>query len=169
MNGYTASYRACGTLYHLPFRDIKLNDLQNVIDTCGKNYPTLRKLKVLFNQLYDYAIKHDVCNKNYSEYVDVVKHKNKNPNKNERTKFEKSEVERLWDLKDDKYYQIILMLIYNGCRISEFLDLKKENDLQKVTLKIKNKYGKNSILKGTDFEKGAKAKERNEQIGGHKA
>ena len=48
-------------------------------------------------------------------------------------------------------------------------ELKKENDLQKVTLKIKNKYGKNSILKGTDFEKGAKAKERNEQIGGHKA
>lgn len=48
-------------------------------------------------------------------------------------------------------------------------ELKKENDLQKVTLKIKNKYGKNSILKGTDFEKGAKAKERNELIGGHKA
>lgn len=48
-------------------------------------------------------------------------------------------------------------------------ELKKENDLQKVTLKIKNKYGKNSILKGMDFEKGAKAKERNEQIGGHKA
>ena len=48
-------------------------------------------------------------------------------------------------------------------------ELKKEKDLQKVTLKIKNKYGKNSILKGTDFEKGAKAKERNEQIGGHKA
>ena len=48
-------------------------------------------------------------------------------------------------------------------------ELKKENDLQKVTLKIKNKYGKNSILKGTDFEKGAKAKERNAQIGGHKA
>lgn len=127
VNGYTASYRACGTLYHIPFRDIKLNDLQNVIDTCGKNYPTLRKLKVLFNQLYDYAMKHDVCNKNYSEYVDVVKHKSKNPNKNERTKFEKSEVDRLWELKDDKYYQIILMLIYNGCRISEFLDLKKEN------------------------------------------
>ena len=48
-------------------------------------------------------------------------------------------------------------------------ELKKENDLQKVTLKIKNKYGKNSILKGMDFEKGAKAKERNAQIGGHKA
>ena len=33
----------------------------------------------------------------------------------------------MWELKDDKYYQIVLMLIYNGLRISEFLDLKKEN------------------------------------------
>ena len=47
--------------------------------------------------------------------------------------------------------------------------LKKEKDLQQVTLKIKEKYGKNSILKGTDFEKGASTVERNEQIGGHKA
>ena len=30
-------------------------------------------------------------------------------------------------MKDDPYYQIVLMLLYNGCRISEFLDLKKEN------------------------------------------
>ena len=30
-------------------------------------------------------------------------------------------------MKDDKYYQIILMLLYNGTRISEFLSLKKEN------------------------------------------
>lgn len=47
--------------------------------------------------------------------------------------------------------------------------LKKEKNLQQVTLKIKEKYGKNSILKGTDFEKGASTVERNEQIGGHKA
>ena len=30
-------------------------------------------------------------------------------------------------MKDDKYYQIPLMLLYNGTRISEFLSLKKEN------------------------------------------
>ena len=30
-------------------------------------------------------------------------------------------------MKDDKYYQIVLMLIYNSVRISELLDLKKEN------------------------------------------
>ena len=36
-------------------------------------------------------------------------------------------MELVWQQKDNKYYQIILMLLYNGVRISEFLDLKKEN------------------------------------------
>lgn len=102
-------------------------DLQTVIDTCGKNYPTLKKIKVLFNQLYDFAIKNDICNKDYSTFVDVVQYKDRNPNKYDRNRFEKEEIERIWEQKDDKYYQIVLMLLYNGVRISEFLDLKKEN------------------------------------------
>ena len=40
---------------------------------------------------------------------------------------------------------------------------------QKAILKIKNKYGKNAVLKVMDLQDGATAKERNEQIGGHKA
>ena len=36
-------------------------------------------------------------------------------------------------------------------------------------LKIKGKYGKNAILRGLDLEEGATMKERNAQIGGHKA
>lgn len=47
--------------------------------------------------------------------------------------------------------------------------LKKEMALQKAILKIKNKYGKNAVLKVMDLQDGATAKERNEQIGGHKA
>ena len=30
-------------------------------------------------------------------------------------------------MQQDKYYQIVLMLLYNGTRISEFLNLKKEH------------------------------------------
>ncbi len=36
-------------------------------------------------------------------------------------------IKKIWEQKDDKYFQIILMLLYNGVRISELLDLKKEN------------------------------------------
>jgi DNA polymerase V len=41
--------------------------------------------------------------------------------------------------------------------------------MQKTMLDIKKKYGKNSILKGMNLEKGATGIDRNNQIGGHKA
>ena len=47
--------------------------------------------------------------------------------------------------------------------------LKKERKLQEAMLKIKDKYGKNAILAGTSYQEGATGRERNEQIGGHKA
>ena len=47
--------------------------------------------------------------------------------------------------------------------------LLKERRMQEAVLDIKKKFGKNAILKGTSFEEGATARERNQQIGGHKA
>ena len=47
--------------------------------------------------------------------------------------------------------------------------LKKERKIQETMLDIKRRFGKNAILRGTNFEEGATAKERNQQIGGHKA
>ena len=79
------------------------------------------------NQLYEFALKNDICNKDYSTFVEIAQYKDRNPNKHTRTKFTKEEVAKVWTMKEDKYYQIILMLLYNGTRISEFLDLKKEN------------------------------------------
>ena len=45
----------------------------------------------------------------------------------------------------------------------------KEKKVQKTILNIKKKYGKNAVLKGNNFVEGATGKERNKQIGGHKA
>jgi len=47
--------------------------------------------------------------------------------------------------------------------------LEKEKSLQHAMLNIKKKYGKNAVLKGTNLQEGATTKERNKQIGGHKA
>ena len=52
--------------------------------------------------------------------------------------------------------------------IFEVAALKKENKLQKTLLDIKEKYGKNAILKGMNLEEGGTAIERNGQVGGHK-
>lgn len=47
--------------------------------------------------------------------------------------------------------------------------LRRENSMQRAILAIKEKFGKNAILRGTSFDESATARERNEQIGGHKA
>jgi DNA polymerase V len=47
--------------------------------------------------------------------------------------------------------------------------LEKERRVQEARLNIKKLYGKNALLKGLNFEEGATARERNKQIGGHKA
>jgi len=54
-------------------------------------------------------------------------------------------------------------------RQEEQAKLDKERRMQEAQLKIKKRFGKNAILRGLNFEEGATAKERNKQIGGHKA
>ena len=48
-------------------------------------------------------------------------------------------------------------------------ELAREKRVQEALIDIKRRYGKNAILKGANLQEGATAKERNEQIGGHKA
>ncbi len=48
-------------------------------------------------------------------------------------------------------------------------ELKKERALQEATINLRNKFGKNAVLKGMNLQKGATTRARNKQIGGHKA
>lgn len=126
INAYNAAYKVCANLYDMKFVDIRKSHLQGVIDTCGKNYPTLRKIKVFFNQIYKYAKENDIVVKDYSEFVEINHMKSESDNKRE--PFSTDEVQKVWDnVERNEYVQIILMLLYSGVRISELLDLKKEN------------------------------------------
>ena len=70
-----------------------------------------------------------------------------------------------------KNYQIDLFTDYEEKKKKEDnvnLFEKEENRLQHVLIDIKNKYGKNAILKGMNLEDGATTMDRNNQIGGHR-
>ncbi len=54
-------------------------------------------------------------------------------------------------------------------REAEQARLDKERRMQEAVLAIKRKFNKNAIFKGMDLEEGATARDRNKQIGGHKA
>ena len=72
-------------------------------------------------------MKYELCSKDYSQYVNILKFKDKNPNKTDRAPFTEKEINALWMQTDNIYVQIVLMLIYSGVRVSELLDLKRKN------------------------------------------
>lgn len=75
-------------------------------------------------------------------------------------------------VKKEIYEQLDLFTDYAALEKKEKKEkeaLQKERRLQEAMLDIKKKYGKNAILKGMNLEEGATAKNRNSQIGGHKA
>ncbi|MCQ2795661.1 MAG: DNA methylase [Bacilli bacterium] len=71
-------------------------------------------------------------------------------------------------VKEDNYEQLDLFGDYE--KEAEFVNkLRKEEKIQDTLNKIKSKYGKNAVLKGTSYLKEGTTKVRNTQIGGHKA
>ena len=46
---------------------------------------------------------------------------------------------------------------------------ERESRMQEAVLEIRRKFGKNALLRGMDLQEGATAKDRNSQIGGHRA
>lgn len=72
-------------------------------------------------------MKHDICAKDYSEFVDISQYKDKNPNKIDRFPFTDEEIKTMWNWSTkNEYVSIFLMLIYTGVRQGELRDLKKK-------------------------------------------
>jgi DNA polymerase V len=73
--------------------------------------------------------------------------------------------------KDDKAKQLNIFKDYDQSKVEkkeEKIALSKERKIQEAILNIKEKYGKNAVIKGANLEEGATALDRNNQIGGHK-
>ena len=72
----------------------------------------------------------------------------------------------------DAHEQLDLFTDYEAMRHRHKVEeaaLARERRTQEAVLAIRQKLGKNMILKGMNLEEGATAQDRNQQIGGHKA
>ena len=125
VNAYQAAYKRCTPLFDKPFKDIRPDDLQYMVDTADCNYPTLRKLESLLSQLFKYALLRKYTDMNYAMAVNIKKFKDKNPNQRNRTAFTDDQIAKVKAVDSTDVAKTVLMLIYSGMRIGEFLNLKK--------------------------------------------
>jgi integrase len=123
IHAYNAAHKHCHSIHNIPIKDISLLQLQSVIDNCGKNAPTQRKIKLYMSQIYEYAVKNDVISKerDKTEYVEI----DASEKSTKHYKFNNTEIDALWKWSTNDYVQVILMLIYCGARPGEFFNVTK--------------------------------------------
>lgn len=119
VRNYKSYFRKCKTLHSMPIRSIRTHHLQSVIDD-NENLAHISLMKVLFNQLFSYAITHDICEKDYSQALELPVKKTKK----KKTPFTTDEIQTLWKHKDEPFVDLVLILLYTGMRISELLEMR---------------------------------------------
>lgn len=137
------SFRKTKSLHNVVYREMKLHHMQSVIDSSG-GYSTQGTIKTFFKHMDDYAHELDICNNQYSQLISIDKVDSK-----PKTPFSESEIIKLWENKNNRNVEDVLILLYTGFRVSEFLNIKLSDiDLDKRTIRGGNKTaaGKNRIV-----------------------
>lgn len=119
LHNYINSYKAFEKLWDRPFTALRVGDYETAI----LDRPPTRKqmCRVLLSQLYKYAIRNEITDKNYSSFCDFHIEKAKP----EKHPFTVQEVEELWRNRGDLWTDLILVGIYSGFRPAELLSLDR--------------------------------------------
>ena len=124
IKSYENSYRHCQVLHKIPFRQLRYGHLQAVIDAIPAGYCTQKKCRGLLEQLYGYALKYDIVSTDYARYLELSPHIRKYPKK----PFTVRQRNKLWRSCNDMPGIIdILILIYTGLRIGEYIQLQSSD------------------------------------------
>lgn len=149
-DGYSASFNHLKEFAKMPMRNIRTVHFQKAIDEAYANnlsYSSIKKIQTLGSMMCKIAMSHDLLNKNYAALSSIPLQEPKS----EKPSFTADQVKKLWELSEtDNVAAVIIALCYNGLRINEFFDLKKEHvDLDKRLIYVpgsKTDAGKDRIV-----------------------
>lgn len=142
---YKFVYSYLSPLLRKKFTSIKTLQLQDFFNSIQLSYASKKLIKSVLNQLYKFAIKHEIIDRDYSALLDAEKKQIVV----ERKIFTDEELLKLWKYKELEWIDSILIMIYSGLRVGELLTIKNcDIDLENRTIKggIKTEAGKDRIV-----------------------
>lgn len=150
LTGYAASFGHLKPLSNMAMRDLRTVHIQKVIDDVykkGLSYSSIKKIQSLSSMMCQIAMANDLIDKNYAQLVSIPMQ----APKSDKPSFTADQLDKLWQLSEtNDIAAIIVALCYNGLRINEFFDLKKEHiDLAKRLIYApgsKTEAGKDRII-----------------------
>lgn len=122
VNAHKASWKYLEDIYDRKMNSLKTSDYQLCIDKAvnqGKSRAVCEKIRNLISLLCQEAMRDDVIDKNYARLLELPKSDKRN-----KDIFTQKEIQILVNHDQDIEAKIILILIYTGLRIGEFLALR---------------------------------------------
>ena len=131
---YETAFKDCVNIHLYKLSEIKLQHLQNILDTTPKGRASIERIKALLIKSFDYAVECRYIKSNPAKSLVLPEIRDEDQyRKRPRKAFTKTEIDQLWKYNDDGIVyvpddvKIALMLIYSGVRINELLNLSKED------------------------------------------
>lgn len=132
-NSYKAAFKKCEAIHNMKIRDIRTHHMQALMSEANSK-SSCNNIIVVCNFVFSWAIKNDIVQKNYTEFVEIPKFEDSKKHKI----FTTDEVNILWNNIHLPMVKLALMLIYSGLRIGEYLNLTSADvDVRNKVLNIR--------------------------------
>ena len=116
MRSTEAAYKNCSSMQ---FGQLKYEDLQEVLNNCPLKHSSLELIISLLHQMYKYALKYEIVDKNYSVFLYLPKEEDDESG----IPFTDSDLKTLWENQEDPIVEMILIMCYSGFRIQAYTDM----------------------------------------------
>nr|DAS37611.1 MAG TPA: Integrase [Caudoviricetes sp.] len=120
---YNMTKNRCQHIWNIPIQDIRLAQLQDIVDTCGLSPASKRQIKVTLNAVFSLAYANDYIVKNYAELIQLPPLGKSDMHK----PFTTEEMRILWQHTDDPMARTALCYCYTGARPVELMAMKVED------------------------------------------
>lgn len=122
---YAAAYNKFKVIHNKKMVNLTIDDIQKCFDDNGKEYKksSIDHMKVLLHQLYLYCIPRKIASADLSVGIEMSWKDSEGIHK----PFAKSEVDYLWQNESLHDVDKVLMMIYSGVRIIEFVEIENRN------------------------------------------
>lgn len=143
---WKSAYNHSEPLWNIRMKDIRTAHLEQTIKNAKVGDDTKGRMKSLYNQMFRYAMKHEIVNKDYASLCNPVRKTTKSEPK---VPFTEEEIKILWDNIDYAFTDMVIIGIYSGWRPQELALLKtRDIDFENNTMfgGIKTDAGKNRYV-----------------------
>ncbi len=121
---WTSAFNHSAPLHNMRMKDIRASHLEETIRCANVGQSTKQRMKSLYNMIYKYCLKYDICDKDYAALCESVK---RGKSTIERIPYTSKEITQLWDNINYPFVDMVLIGIYSGWRPQELAILKIED------------------------------------------